>query len=252
MPQVSIRVTTPPTSTLLMDPAVAGADLNFEDTSENLAIATKLVTRVSALIATELGFDPAYRLVEEGFAEIQGREIQLAGRPLNTNPAHAVTTVQQPAYPIDDPSPPPPLVYLTDYTVRYAGRRSGEGSIFSANGWPPGGWDWGRGWPVTTEGAGGVDWLVTYPCGWWLPMMTGSAPSGVPLLPDDLVQACWSSVQQIYSDQQRDPNVQSIRKADREVTYRKQVPTRNAYGAPERILSNETVELLERYQVVVL
>lgn len=192
-----MRIITPPTSTLLLDPEEVLERLKLPE-SETAAI-ERLVKRVSAIVAGELKFQPWYQRVEQDFdSECGGVSLNLTGRPF--------VRLESIAAGEDDP-----LVEGEDFAIRLTGRLSGEAWLHR-----PEGWDVFPGFDVAP------DWTANYWHGWWLPKMTGEKPADVATLPEDLAEATYIVCRDRRVSDGVNPAIASMGKGSARIEFRRQ------------------------------
>lgn len=216
-----LRVLTPPTSTLLLDPAEVLARLGagVDDT----AAVTRLVRRASAIIARQLRFDPWYQELEETFDGACDTDLNLTGRPFVRLVSIASGT--------DDP-----LIVDEDFAIRRPGRPSGEVHLFRRDTWQL--------LPVLGDPA--PDWTVRYFSGWWLPAMSDGEvvqPADVLTLPDDIAEAAWLVCNERWASDGNDPTIASEAKGGIRIDYR----TKGTVAGEQRIIPAEASAILEPY-----
>lgn len=186
-----------------MDPAEVLSRLRMPESDSE--IAQRLAARASSALVRALGFDPYYRSWRQEWrrertGERYGTMLDLEPRPFVS--LTALTDASDVALTVD-----------TDFTVVPTRRASGEVYLLRPDGW-------------TVYGIAGVgpDWTATLTAGWWTPGMSGAAPSGAPVLPEDLQEAAFRLAKALAERDAANDSLERVSRADAEVVFRQAQP----------------------------
>ena len=224
-----IIITVTPTSAAatgatLIDPAEISERLGLTESESQTA--QRLASRASAALVRALGFDPYYRAWQQEWRREATCDRYSTDLELEPRPFVALTQLQDAAATV--------YVAGTDFTIMSSRRASGEVRLHNPDGWQ------------VYDVAGVVaDWTATFTAGWWTPGISGAAPTGVQVLPEELHEAAWLIAKAMQHRDAANEAYESISRADAKVVFRRADP------AARSSLPAGVDELIAPYKAIV-